>query len=116
MELNERNIIRDLQIMDFIFQNKNIFKPFSIWKPYKIGRILQKNKLISMREFYRSDIWKNLVRESVFKAQSDTYRYDRSKLFDVLNSLVENNDKIDNIIRIKKRYSGFAPFIPPNIG
>jgi hypothetical protein len=115
MEITERNFIRDLEIMDFIFQNKQIFKPLTIWKPNKIGHILQKNGFISRREFYRSNIWNSLVREGVFKAQSETYKYDRNKMFNVLNALVENDDKISKIIKIKKRYSGFAPLVPPNL-
>jgi len=114
--LTERNFIRDLHILDFIFQNKQIFKPHSIWKPNKIGHVLQKNHLISRREFYRSDVWKNMVRENVFKAQSDVYKYDRTKMFDILNDLVENDEKMNKIMSIKKRYTGFAPFISPNRG
>jgi len=116
MELKERNISRDLSILDFIYRTNTMFVPFSIWTPSKIGAKLQKNKLISRREFYRSDIWRGMVKAGVFTAQSDTYKYDRARLFDVLNDIVESDGILAKILRIKKRYSGYAPLIPPNMG
>lgn len=106
------------RIITFIYSNYRIFKPLNTYNKWKIGDLLEKNKLVSNgNNFIKSNFFKMLVLNNVFIAQSDTYKYDSEKLLDFGQKCMEeeeDNLKHNEVRKTFKKTFGIIPPIPPN--
>lgn len=106
---------RERAILDFIYRQKDIFQHKKIYTAWKIGRLLEKNQFITRKGLNSSRIWKLMVQEGVFLAQSKTYIYDRGnawKLGVKINNTLEKEEEEE---KFRKTFSGL-PLISPSIG